>query len=95
MCYLWSEFGVGKIIWGLIILVCLCPSHFLSIKLSKGDNLLFVADRWLFRAFEKVGPIIWGLRKLLEISNPVPNIKEFLLGCQTRSPTDRNHVNSC
>ena len=26
------KFEVGEIIWGLIFLVCHCPSHFLSIK---------------------------------------------------------------
>ena len=26
------KFGVGKVIWGLIFLVCHCPNHFLGIK---------------------------------------------------------------
>ena len=46
MCYMWSEIsGISKIIWGVIFIVCHCPSHFLSIK--------FV--------FETGQLIIWGL----------------------------------
>ena len=32
MGYMLSEVGVGETIFGLIFLVCHCPSHFLSIK---------------------------------------------------------------
>ena len=46
------KYGVGEIIWGLIFLVCHCPSHFLSIKF------------WLFGVFEKVDLIIWGYEKI-------------------------------
>ena len=41
------SFGVGEIIWGLIFLVCHCPSHFLSIKVYFRTGQL----------------IIWGLSK--------------------------------
>ena len=42
------KFGEGKIIWGLVFLVCHCPSHFLSIKVfSKLDSRLFaVFESW-------------------------------------------------
>ena len=37
-------------------------------------------DSWLFGVFEKVTLIIWGLRKLLDISTPVAKAKEFSPG---------------
>ena len=58
--YLWSD-----------ILVCSCSSHFLSIKFffSKLDGMLF-------GVFEKLVWLFGGLRKLLDISTPVPKDKE-------------------
>ena len=64
-------FGVGEIIWGLIFLVCHCPSHFLSIK------VYFELESRLFGVFEKAGLIIGGLRKLLDISTLVSKVKQL------------------
>ena len=53
------QFRVGKIIWGLVYLVCNCPSHFLSIKVfSELDN-------WLSGLFEKAGLIIYWFEKII------------------------------
>ena len=56
MSHLGFKFGVGEIIWGLIFLVCHCPSHFLSIKFFFETGQLFIWDI--------VDLIIWGSEKI-------------------------------
>ena len=70
-CAIWGQkFRVGEMIWGLIFLVCDCQCHFLNIKFFFATRQLII---WIF---EKFGLIIWGLRKLAEMSTRVPNVKE-------------------
>ena len=70
MCYLWSEIWGRKIIWGLIFLVCHSSNHFLCTKFFSN----WTADYFGF--LKKLVRFFGGLRKLLGISTPVPNIKE-------------------
>ena len=52
MCYMWPE------IWGLIFLVCHCPSHFLCVNFDFKTRQLIIWVLW------KVGLITWGSEKI-------------------------------
>ena len=58
MCYMWSEIWRRRDFWGLIFLVCHCPSHFLSIE------LVFKTGQLIIWVFEKVVLIICGSEKI-------------------------------
>ena len=65
-------FGVSEIIWGLMFLICHCQYHFRNLK-----EFVLQVDSWLFGVLKNLVWLFWGLRKLLDMTTPVPKIKEF------------------